>query len=171
MTQPWLTADATCITKTEDDARSDLAGAFEKAGLADADWPLSTTDATHLLREAFEFEVTEEQVVTLGELGQVPAVEAWDARDVLAAAAALNARRQWFISSPMHAGKIHQSERDLAACLVAGDAGKETLDRSFRGLDLRMVLILLTECKDREPRERWLTTAFYLLARDHGVVV
>lgn len=168
----FVTADpATCIDVAEGEARELLAEALDRATMADAEWPLTTEAAAKLLCDGLHFEVDEPALRKLGALGQAPAVDAWDARDILAATAALDARRQWQFGSPLHAGKFHQSAKDLAECLAAGPVGIETLNRSFKSLDLRMVLILLTECQQREPRERLLTTVLYLLARDHGVVI
>jgi hypothetical protein len=186
----FLTADSMNIVSNESQSRGFIAPILDRAGMTLAEWPLSVDDAARLLHDGADFEVDGDELRRLAGLGQVPAVEAWDARDVLAAVAALNLRRQWQLCSPLHTPAMSAPMRNLGECLEAGEVGRVHLDRSLAGMDARLALVLLTESDERgqrviskmtdgkvqnanmqEMRERLFASVLYLLYRDFGIVL
>src|SRR5262245_24389802 len=66
------------------------------------DFPLSTADVVVLLRNGGDYAITDDFFAAMQRWGQVPNLSDWDGRDILAAASALEARRQWMLTPSTH---------------------------------------------------------------------
>jgi hypothetical protein len=158
------TADAECIDVTEDKARAELASWLDAVGLPSDSWPLSTDMAAGILREGGEYSVDERELERLGEMGHVPRIAVWDARDVIAAAAALEGRRAWRSTPSKHDFKKHPSRIGLEQNLSAGREAIEKMLGTLKQFDLPLVLAMLAESDDREMRERLIVIVMALKA-------
>lgn len=158
----FVTETSDCIRTTERQSR-DLVGRWlADSGLPADPWPLDTSDAAALLRSG-GYDVDEAELVRLGSMGQVPAVGQWDAKELLAAAAGLEARRQWLAKS-VHDPKKSASWLAFERNILEGPDGLAAMLEELKKLDLRLALILMTECENRMLREQLLTTVAVLLA-------
>ncbi|CAN5462828.1 hypothetical protein BH11PLA2_BH11PLA2_51700 [soil metagenome] len=165
----FLTADATCIEATESHGQRLVAAWLEAAGLPANCWPLEHEAAAAVLA-AGGYAIDPEQLRTLGERGQVPSCELWDARDLLAAASALEGRRQWQPNS-VHDPKKPAEWLALETNTQAGPAALEAMRQQLRQLDLRLTMVLLVECDSRAMREKLFASAAAILATDHEVTL
>jgi len=160
-----MTATADCITATETQGQTLLAGWLKAADLSADCWPLDRATAAALL-VAGGYAVTEAELNRLGALGQLPDLGSWDARDVLAAAANLEGRRQWMLAPSPHDLKKTSYQIVLESHFVAGPEGVLAFRKLFGQFDVRLALILMVEADSREIRERLLATVTGLLAAD-----
>ena len=78
-----------------------LAQWFERADMR-PDFPLSTGLVVDLLRDGGEYLIDAEGFAALQAMGQAPNIAEWDARDIMAAAGALEGRRQWKLTPSIH---------------------------------------------------------------------
>lgn len=161
-------ATAEKVPFTETQARGLMAAWLESADLCEDDLPL-TTEQTVAVLAAAGYDIDGDQLVKLQGLKQAPSLAQWDAKDVLALASSLECRRQWRHDGP-HAVKFTASMRALLQIIDEGDEAVQAL-RARQNADLRFVLLLLTECDQRELREKLLATAALILLADHGVRV
>src|SRR5262245_49354384 len=149
----FVTADAASVPLAEKDAKAFLTRWREAAGIEDP-FPLTTALAADLLRDGGEFAVSADELRRLAALGQVPALELWDGKDILAAAQCLEGRRQWKLTPSFHDPK--KGTRRVAYELHAIADDPEALRVACKGFDLRLALVLLTEAENRQLRERCL---------------
>ena len=146
-----------------------LAGWLTAAGLSADCWPLDRATAAALL-VAGGYAVTEGELKRLGALGQLPDLENWDARDVLAAAANLEGRRQWMLAPSPHDLKKTSYQLALESHLIAGPEGIAAFRKLFGQFDVRLAMVLMVEADSREIRERLFATVSGLLAAEGCVL-
>ncbi|CAN5597849.1 hypothetical protein BH11PLA2_BH11PLA2_45870 [soil metagenome] len=158
-----LTATADCISVPESHGQQMLARWLEAAGLPDDAWPLDTDDAGVVLR-AGGYRCDGQELRRLASIGQVPAIEQWDARDLMAAASALEGRRQWVLTPCVHDPKKTAEWRGFEQMLIAGDQGRSVMRRAFSEFDVRLAFVLLVESDNRQMRETLFTTLAALFA-------
>ena len=160
--EPYITSTGNRVAMNEQSAQKQLAPAMEVAGIPVESWPLDREGAAELLRWG-GYAVTGEELARLGKMKQVPDVEMFDARDVLAAAGALNARRQWTLTPSVKDHEKHETRLIYERCLRGGEEGLKRLEQALSMIDLRYALILLAESDSREFREKLLSTVHALL--------
>lgn len=167
----FATATAESVELSESKAKQIVAEWVRKAEMEGVDFPLTTADVVRVLRDGAEFAIDEERLSRLGELGQLPSVSQWDARDIIAAAGCLEGRRQWRTTPSIHDAKKHATRLAVEQTLTANpvDGFRALLDQ-MRGLDLELALILLAECDNRELRERLLNNVKILMAAEMAQV-
>lgn len=160
----FTTSTADCIEVPERQAQRLLGEWLALAGLGVEDFPIDR-DAAALTLFGAGFDVDADKLADLGRRGQVPELAEWHGRDILAAASALEGRRDWRPDGPQRA-KIHPQILALHDLLEAGEEGHAALRQTFQKLDLKLALILLCEAPVRELREKMLATVFALLAME-----
>ena len=169
----FLTADADCIPATEAHSQRLIATWLDRAGLPTdgTAWPLSLEDAAQLLTEGGEYSISPDQLRELGERGQVPRIESWDAKDVMSAACALEARRQWKPVPSTHDPKKPNEWQAYETNLTNGPEGIRAMRHQLKAFDLRTAMTLLVEADNRHMRERLFATVAAILAADHEVIL
>ncbi len=165
--QTFVTSNADCINANERQSADLVAAWLDKAGLPTdgAAWPLDTESAGELLR-AGEYDVGDGELDRLGELRQIPKLAQWHAKDVLAAAAALECRRQWQLTPSVHDPKKTSTRLALEQFIAAENVASLVAQLQKNGHDLRLALVLLVESENRQMRETLLTTIQALLASE-----
>lgn len=158
-----LTADANNLDLNERQSAELVRRWLDAVGLPPDCWPVDTDDAATILRDGGEYAIDADELRDLGRRGQVPQIESWDARDVLTAACALEARRQWRPSPTVHDQKKTDTRLAIESCIAAGRAGLADLREQLARYDLRLALVLMAEADNRQLRERLLSTIEALL--------
>ncbi len=157
----FLTESSDCIDATEKRSVELVSSWCRLADLDPTDtFPLDIEGAAAVLH-AGGYDVDPDELRRLADLGQIPRIEYFDAKDLLAVAASLEGRRQWRLDSP-HAEKIHPTMRHMRTLIERGDL--DSIREALAGFDIRFALILLAEADSRELREKCLTTVMGLLA-------
>ena len=170
MTATYMTGSADCIDVPEARSRDLLRAWLSAAGYDAEPFPLARDDAAALLAIGGQYDVTPDELTRLAKMGVVPDLAAYDGRDVLAAAAALEGRRAWQFPS-VHTPKMHHTARILAEARAEGPEAVADLQSAMRPMDVGFMLTLLAECDNRELREQLVTSARLALEVNHGVVV
>lgn len=158
-----LTSSGDCIPTTERRSAELIGRWLEAVGLEAVALPVDTDDAAAILRDGGQYDVDADELRDLGRRGQVPAIASWDAKDLLAAAAALEGRRQWRATPSVHDPKKTETRLALESCIAAGREGLAELREQLDRYDLRLALVLMTEADSRQIRERLLSTVEALL--------
>jgi hypothetical protein len=157
----FLTADPPNVSEAH--CQGLLAEWFARAELH-ADFPLTTDLAVELLQHGGQYDIDIDGFHELQRLGQVPKIEHWDARDLIAAAGALEGRRQWMFTPSIHDPKKTATQLALESHLKSWDeGGRDIVAKQLSGFDLRFALLLITEAENRELREKLLNTIQALL--------
>lgn len=159
----YATETAEHVPCTEQQGQSIVGPWLDAAGLGPDAWPLDTEQAALVLFAA-GYDVDVAELERLGRMGQSPSVAAWDAKDLICAAAAFESRRQWQLAPSPHDGKKHSTRLMLEAFLAEGEKGLAEFQSRFKKFDLRFAIILLVEAENREVRERMFSVVTGLLA-------
>ncbi len=168
MQSPYLSADPTTLPFSESQAMRLLDSWLALAGVDPSEFPLDRERAA-LVLTAGGYRADDAELERLGKLGFLPDVAGFDAKDVLACASALEARRAWEYPS-VHSPKRHYTATILEQARAEGPDAVAAL-RAMKRADLTFLLKLMTECENRELREQLLTTIRLVLEVDHGVLV
>ncbi len=158
-----ITADPTRMGVSENRSAELIGRWLDAVGLDANALPCDTEDAAMILSDGGQYDIDADELTDLGQRGQVPRIEQWHAADLLAAACALEGRRQWKASPSFHDPKKSETRRALEACLAAGPEGLEILRSQMAKFDMRLVLCLLAEADNRQIREQLVTTVEALL--------
>lgn len=157
---------------TDDLAEAALAasGWFARFGFT-PHFPMTDAQAVEFLQRGGEYAVDEAQLADLVYRGIVTAPEdgLWNPAAVVQAGAMLEARRQFAVTPSLHDPKKNTVWLDYESAAAA-----DNLDEFLQGkprLDLRHLLILMTECDTRELREKLLSRLAATLQRDHGLTL
>ncbi|WP_020468094.1 hypothetical protein [Zavarzinella formosa] len=167
---PGLPADP---VDEENDAREQIraAGWWDRASFPES-WPLSSTLAAILLREAGEYAVSAESAEDLARRRLIgfPGVSEseefeWNAVDVIQLANTLEVRREW-IPGSRHDAKKHPMQKHLDTLREAGPLAPP---EGIPHLDLRQIALMLTTADNREAREIHFVALQAILETDHGI--
>lgn len=166
---PYVSADANNVPTNERQSAALIAGWLNAAGLEADVLPCDRETAAAILAIGGQYRVDADELNRLANLGFTPDVQHYDARDLIAAASALESRRAWEYPS-VHSPKLHYTARILEDARAAGPDAVAEL-RKMKRADLPFLLVLMVECENRELREQLLTTIRLVLETDHGVCV
>lgn len=164
---PYISADATNVPASEAHSKRLIAHWLDAAGFTPDVFPCDRETAAAILAIGGQYRIDADELTRLAAMGFTPAVTQYDARDLIAAASALEARRAWEYPS-VHSPKFHYTARILEDARAAGSDAVAGL-RSMKRADLTFLLTLMAECDNREMREQLFTSIRLILETDHGV--
>lgn len=170
MTTRYKSADALNVPATDAQCSQLIAAWLDRAGYAADVIPCDRETAASILAIGGQYAVDADEMERLTALGMMPDIGQYDARDLIACAAALEGRRQWEHPS-VHSPKMHYTARILAEARAEGGDAVAALRTGIGNTDLTMTLLLMTECDNREMREQLLSTVRLLLETEHGVTI
>jgi len=145
-------------------------GWYARAG-GEPHWPMNAAQAVDFLERGGEYSIDEAAFGDLIRRGIVTPPEdgLWRPGDVVQAGAVLESRRQWPPSPSTHDPKKHPTQLQIEQAATA-----DALDDVLAGnpeLDARHIAVLMTECENREVREKLMAGLLATLQRDHGVTL
>lgn len=164
----YLTADANNIGANETQSFALVAKWINAGGYAADVFPCDRPTAAAILAVGAGYDCDAEELDRLAELGMIPDLAGYDARDLVAIASCLEGRRAWQFQS-VHQPKFTSTAAILEAAREEGPEAVAQLREAVGKTDLAFLLILITECDSRELREKLMTSIRVVLEADHDV--